>query len=121
MTGMLSLSTHCNPIRISIAGKETMTVTIKAKNLSDKPQLVSVDFEIPNDLSFDSTGVSNKRNAKVGEIAPGQSKEASFEVFATHRASQNEYKARVTGFAHYRNYESVLEKATLEATIRVLE
>jgi len=121
MAGMLSLSTHCNPIRISIATKETMTVTVKVKNTSDKPQMASVDFEIPKDLSFDSTGVSNKRNAKIGEIAPGQVKEASFEVYATHRASQNDYKARVTGFVHYRDYNNVLEKTMLDTTIRVLE
>ncbi len=121
MAGMIALSTHCSPIRISIANKETMTVTVKVKNMSDKPQMVSVDFEIPKDLSFDSTGVSNRKNEKIGEIAPGEVKDASFEVFATHRASENDYTARVTGYVHFRDYNNVLEKTILSATIRVLE
>ncbi len=121
MAGMISLSTHCSPIRISLANKETMMVTVKVKNTSEKPQMVSVDFEIPKELAFDSTGVSNKRNTKIGEIAPGAIKEASFEVYATHRASQNDYTSRVTGFVHFRDYNNVLEKTMLNATIRVLE
>jgi hypothetical protein len=121
VAGMIALSTHCSPIRISLASKETMTVAIRAKNMSEKPVLASVDLELPKDLAFDSTGVHNKRNARLGDIAPGETKEASFEVFATHRASQNDYGALVTGFVHYRDYNNVLEKSTLKATIRVLE
>jgi hypothetical protein len=121
VAGMLSLSTHCSPIRISIANKETMTITVKVKNTTDKPLMASVDFEVPKDLAFDGTGVSNKKNIKIGEIPPGAIKDAPFEVFATHRASQNDYTARIVGYVHYRDYNNVLEKTMLNATVRVLE
>jgi uncharacterized membrane protein len=118
---VLSIGTRCNPIRISLSAKDTMTFVVKVKNTSDAPQMASVDFELPKELGFDTTGVSNKKNAKLGEIAPGESKETTFEVYATHRASEKDYTARITAFAHYRDYNNVIEKATLNATIRVLE
>ncbi len=115
------LSTHCSPIRMSLAAKETMTVAVRVKNVSEKPQMVSVDFEIPKDLGFDMTGVSQRKNARLGDVAPGETKEAVFEVHATHRATEKDYPARVTGFVHFRDYNNVIDKAILNATIRVLE
>jgi hypothetical protein len=106
---------------MSLAAKETMTVTVRVKNVSEKPQMVSVDFEIPKDLGFDMTGVSQKKNARLSDIAPGETKEAAFEIHATHRASEKDYGALATGFVHYRDYNNVIEKVPLRATIRVLE
>jgi hypothetical protein len=117
----LAISTHCNPIRISLAAKDKMYITVMVKNSSEKPQLVSVDFEIPSELGFDTMGVANKKNARLGEISPGESKQTEFEVFATHRAQERDYTARITAFSHYRDYNNVLEKTVLATTIRVLE
>jgi uncharacterized membrane protein len=118
---MLSLSTRCNPIRISLVQKDTMTVTATVKNRSENPQLVSIDFELPGDLGFDEMGVSKSKSARLGEIPPGESAEAIFEVHPTHRARENEYSGRITAFAHYRDYDNVVEKTTLNYTIRVVE
>jgi uncharacterized membrane protein len=115
------LSTHCNPIRMSVSAKDTMTVTVKVKNVSEKPQMASVDLEIPKELGFDMTGVSQKKNAKLGDIAPGETKEAEFEVHTTHRAMENDYKALIMGYVHYRDYSNVIEKVPHSLTIRVLD
>ena len=98
-----------------------MTVTVTARNNSDKPQLVSVDFELPGDLGFEDIGVSKAKSVRLGEMGPGASGEAVFEVHPTHRARENEYLGKITAFVHYRDYNNVVEKAALNLTIRVIE
>lgn len=118
---MLSLSTRCNPIRISLMGKDIIMLTLTVKNISEEPRLVSVDMEVPPELSLDETGILNKKSTRLGELMPGVSGEVRFDIRATHRASPKEYSARMTAFVNYRNYNSVLEKVSTTAAIRVIE
>ncbi|MFH1448726.1 MAG: hypothetical protein ABIG39_07730 [Candidatus Micrarchaeota archaeon] len=121
MSGILSLSTHCSPIRISLSGKDIMTLAATIKNASGEPRIVSVDLVLPSELGVDDVGVNTNKNIRLGEIPPGESREASFGIYATHRTNPAEYEAHLTAFAHYRNYDSVLEKVSLKTTIRVVE
>lgn len=118
---MLSVSTKCSPIRISLSDKDVMTLTISVKNNSDEPRMASIDLDLPKDLSVDETGLTANKNAKLGEIMPGTSEEVSFDIRATHRASPKDYEALLTIFVHYRNYGSVLEKMRARTAIRVVE
>jgi hypothetical protein len=92
-----ALNTSLTPYRLNANKKESITVTIRVKNLTKDPLLTSVDMEVPTALSFDEMGMVRRKSFRLGSIEPGKEKEF-----------KGEYTVAITATAHFRDYEHVV-------------
>ncbi len=114
----LKLSFH--PFRVSANRSDSATMKIELRNLSKEPLLTSVVVKIPKKLGLDQTCLSQAREIRLGELAPGDDKELNVEIYSSTKTDAAEYPVEVTAISHYRNYAYVLNSEKKRGVIRAV-
>jgi len=114
----LKLSFH--PLRISANKSDSVRMSILLSNRSGEPLLTSVVVQVPKKLGLDQTCLSNVREIRLGELAPGEKKELAVDIYSSTKTDEGSYTITVTAIAHYRNYAYVLNSESKSAQLRAV-
>jgi hypothetical protein len=100
--------------------KVAMTVTVR--NTSGEKHLVSVDVELPrgHKLGFDVTSGQKHHEERMGEMTSGATKSFSMNLYGSSMTEPGEIPIKITAYAHYLNYNKVLEQAGKTVKLRII-
>jgi uncharacterized membrane protein len=117
-----SVSVAFAPLRLSARAKSSVNLVVKIKNISQSPQLVSVDALLPRDalLGFDPACINKGAEKRLGELKPGATSEAQITLWSNNQTKEGNYKVDVSVYAHYIGYEKVLSYIKKSTSIRVV-
>ncbi len=110
------------PLRLSAKNKSSVNLLVKVKNMSDTPQLVSVDALLPKDamLGFDPACINKATEKRVGELKAGATIEVAIPMWSSSQTKEGNYPLEITVFSHYINYEKVLSYIKKSTAIRAV-
>jgi uncharacterized membrane protein len=114
----MKLSFH--PYRLNANKMESVMLIIELKNLKEEVLLTSVVVQLPKNLGFDQTALSNAREIRLGELRPGEEKVVKVEVWGNPRTDAGEYPVDVTAICHYRNYGYMLNAEKKNVVLRAV-
>ena len=111
-----------SPLRLKAHKDSKVTLQVTVTNTSGAKQLTSVDLELPrgNKTGLDVSSTQRHHEARLGEVGPGQSKSFSVTVYGSSMTKKGEIPIKITAYAHYLNYNKVLEQAGKTAKLRVI-
>jgi hypothetical protein len=109
------------PLRLSAMKQSTVRMIVKVTNLSDQPVMTSVDALLARValMGFDSACINKHSEVKVGDIAPGETKEVAIPIYGSHQLKEGVYPYKVSVYAHYQDYTKVLTYVDKKGEIRV--
>ena len=93
---------------------------VKVRNLTKDVLLTSIVAKVPAKLGFDEMGMQKEKEFRVGEMQPGELKEAEFKIYSTVGSEAGDYTLALTTFAHYRDYAHVLNSVRKEVTVSAI-
>lgn len=110
------------PLRLSASNANSVSLMVKVKNVSGRPQLVSVDALLPRNamLGFDPACINKAVEKRIGELKPGASSEVAIPLWANTQTKEGTYSVEVTVFSHYIGYEKVLSYVKKSTFIRAV-
>jgi uncharacterized membrane protein len=116
------LSHKFSPLRLKAHKDSKLAMSITVKNTSGSKQLVSVDVGLPkgNRIGFDVTSSQKQHEERLGEMAPGTTKTFSVNVHGGNLTKPGEVPIKITAYAHYLNYNKVLEQASKMVSLRII-
>lgn len=116
------IATSFTPLRLSANKKNSVNLIVKVTNLSNDPQLVSVDVALPKSrlLGFEPTCINKACEKRVGTIQAGETTEVAVPVWGNNQTQQGSYPMEVTVYAHYQDYKKVLNYMKKLASLRVV-
>jgi uncharacterized membrane protein len=109
-----------HPYRLNANKMESVLLIIDLKNLKEEVLLTSIIVQLPKNLGFDQTALSNVREIRLGEIKPGEEKSVKVEVWGNPRTDAGDYPISVTAICHYRNYGYMLNAEKKEIVLRAV-
>ena len=100
--------------------KVAMSITVK--NTSGQKHLVSVDVGLPKGhrLGFDVTSGQKQHEERMGEMNAGAAKTFSINIHGGSMTKPGEIPIKITAYAHYLNYNKVLEQAGKTVKLRII-
>ena len=117
---VFSLKCELHPYRVEAHKQSAIDLDIQITNEFDRELLSSVTVRVPKPLGFDKTGLSNEREIRLGQLAPGETRRVSTTIWSTQRAAPNEYPIEVFATSHYRDYSYVLNQARKTLSLRAV-
>ncbi|MBD3397772.1 hypothetical protein GF412_01430 [Candidatus Micrarchaeota archaeon] len=116
------ISHKFSPLRLKAHKDSKLAMNITVRNTSGSKQLVSVDVEVPkgNRIGFDVASSQKHHEERMGELAPGATKCFSVNVHGGNLTKPGEVPVKITAYAHYLNYNKVLEQTAKMVTLRVI-
>ena len=121
-TNPFNVSLSLSPLRLSANARNSVNLLVKVKNISDDPQLVSVDVMLPRNcmLGFDSACINKVAEKRAGELKAGESVEVPVEIWANNQSKSGSFAVDVTVYSHYIGYEKVLSYIKKSTPLRVV-
>ncbi|HID72849.1 TPA: hypothetical protein EYP38_02805 [Candidatus Micrarchaeota archaeon] len=116
------ITTGFHPLRLGAHKRNSVNLLVRVTNLTPDPQLVSVDVALPRNhlLGFEATCLNKSVEKRIGNLRAGESTEVAIPLWANNQTKQGNYKMEVTVFAHYQNYNKVLNYMKKMASVRVV-
>ncbi len=116
------IATKFTPMRLQANKESKLTMNVVVQNLSGMKQLVSVDMDIAagNRVGFEVTCSKRHLENRLGELAPGATKEINTTVYGSSMTRPGEVGMKVTAYAHYQDYNKVQGKAAKALTLRIV-
>jgi uncharacterized membrane protein len=114
------VNTEWVPYKLYAKKKSSSTLFVRVKNLTNEVLLTSLVVELPNKLGFDEMNLAKQRELRVGELGPGEDREAKFNIYNSLDADRGEYTVTLTAIAHYRDYGHVMNAVKKRAPIEVV-
>ena len=117
-----SVQLSFSPLRLAASRKNSVLMNVRVKNISNDPQLVSVDALLPKNamMGFDTACINKAIEKRVGDLKSGHSIDVPIEIFASNQTKEGNYGLQVTVFAHYIGYEKVIGYIKKSASLRVV-
>ncbi len=117
---VFSLECEMHPYRVEAHKSSVVDLEIKLTNQFGKELLTSVTIRVPKGLGFDQTALSNEREIRLGQVAPGEVRKLSVPVYGTQRTEHGEHKVEIFATSHYRDYSYVLNQAKKTLFLRAV-
>ncbi|MEW6749215.1 MAG: hypothetical protein AB1295_05915 [Candidatus Micrarchaeota archaeon] len=110
------------PLRLSAKAKSSVNLVVKIKNISNSPQLASVDALLPKNtmVGFDPACINKAAEKRLGEMKPGASLEVPITIWSNSQTQDGTYPVEVTVFSHYIGYEKVLSYIKKSTSLRAV-
>ena len=115
-----SVATELVPYRLHAKTSSSAMLNIKVKNMTKDVLLTSVVARVPGKIGFDEMVMQKEREQKLGELQPGEIKEARFSIYSSLGSDAGTYNLTLTAFAHYRDYGHVLNFVKKEVQVSVI-
>ena len=114
------LTSEWVPYKIYSGRKSSASLYVRIKNITNEVLLTSLVMELPQQLSFDEVGMSKQQEEHLGELKPGDEREARVDVYGGLNADAGEYTVTLTAIAHYRDYGHVINAVKKRTTLSVV-
>lgn len=116
------ISTSFHPLRLGANSRNSVNLIVHVTNLSPDDQLVSVDVQLPKDqmLGFEPTCLSKASEKRIGSVKSGDTVEAVIPIWANNQTKAGNYGLQLAVYAHYQDYEKVLNYMRKSASLRVV-
>ncbi len=109
-----------HPLRVSAHKQDYAEVIITLKNTSGEEQLTSFIIAVPHGLGFESTGLSQERELRLGFLKAGEEKKFKVNIYSNQRTRPGDYIVKMFAAAHYRNYGYVANELRKSFTLRAV-
>jgi len=116
------ISHKFSALRMKAHRDSKVAMSITVKNTSGQKQLVSADVELPKGhrLGFDVGSSQKHHEERMGEMNAGAEKTFSVSLYGGSMTKPGEIPIKITAYAHYLNYNKVLEQAGKTVNLRVI-
>lgn len=108
------------PLRINARKENSIDLIIKITNKTNQDQLCSLLLVTPAELGLDSTCLSKSKEFRLGTILAGQTKELSIPIYANSQTPPVVFKLVLKVYAHYQNYNRVLNAVQKTIELRAV-
>ncbi|OIO21384.1 hypothetical protein COV61_03035 [Candidatus Micrarchaeota archaeon CG11_big_fil_rev_8_21_14_0_20_47_5] len=112
------LDTRFNPMRLAARRDTSVDLVIEVKNLAGEAVLASLLLAVPKSLGVDSTCINKKKEIRIGNLAPGESKTIVVQIHGNSLTQAGEYTVGMVAYAHYRDYKHILNSMKKTVTLR---
>ncbi len=109
-----------SPMRLRKGDDKPVRMTILLKNVEQQENLTSVVIDIPSTVGFDRTGFVNRKEIRVGTMAPNEERSFDIDLFSHQKTISGSYVVKVSANKHYRGYSHILGNTSKEITLRVV-
>ena len=111
-----------SPLRLKAHKDSKVNMIVSLKNTSGAKQLISVDLELPKGNTTGLDVMSNQKHheARLGEVNAGDTKKFSVTIHGNPTTKRGDFPIKITAYAHYLNYNKVLEQMSKTAKLRVI-
>ena len=116
---MLQIHTELHPFRLKLARRGPVQLKVSIRNLSNEDALMSYDIVVSRSLSLDKSGFKTSVNNRVGNMEPGQTMEAYFDVYPKGMTREGNYPVLIKATEHYNNYNFVQKEYKKNLDIQV--
>ncbi|MDD4984008.1 MAG: hypothetical protein PHH82_04205 [Candidatus ainarchaeum sp.] len=117
---MLAIKSVLIPFNIKLGTKKPQELKLILENKDEEKKLLTLAFMVAKDLAVESTGMNNKLERTIGEMAPGESKTFYFQIFTKPTTTARDYPARLIIYEHYGDYKFVQKEYKKDMVIRVV-
>lgn len=104
---MFKIDTSLNPFRLKLNRKQPVQLKISIRNMSNEDALMSYEVVVSRNLSLDKGGFKTSVNNRVGNVEPGQTTEAYFDIYPKAVTKEGTYPLMIKATEHYNNYNFV--------------
>ena len=117
-----NISHKFSPLRMKAHKDSKVAMSVTVKNTSGQKHLVSVDVELPrgHKVGFDVTSGQKHHEERMGEVGAGDARTFSMNIHGSRMTAPGEIPIKITAYAHYLNYNKVLEQAGKTAKLRII-
>lgn len=121
-SGPFKISHKFSSLRMESHKDSKVAMGITVKNTSGQKHLVSVDVELPKGhrLGFDVSSSQKHHEERMGEMNAGAEKTFSINIHGGSMTKPGEIPIKITAYAHYLNYNKVLEQAGKTVKLRII-
>jgi hypothetical protein len=116
---MLSIKNVLMPFRLSLKSREPISLRVELTNKGSEPKLLSLALVVPTFLGIERTGIANKLEKRLGEIAPGKTNVYYYEIFPKTSTTIRDYPARLVIYEHYNTYEYISKEHKKDFLVKV--
>ena len=116
---MLKIDTSLNPFRLKLNRKQPVQLKIIIRNMSNEDALMSYDVVVSRNLSLDKSGFKTSVSNRAGNMEPGQTIEAYFDVYPKTMTKEGTYPLLIKATEHYNNYNFVQKEYKKHLDIQV--
>ncbi len=113
-----TLTATIHPLRLPAHTNEYAELEIEVRNDFEKELLTSIVVEAPKPLGFDRSALSQQREVRLGNLAPGETKRFTVPLWSTQRTPPGDYRVKIYAISHYNNYGYVLNEVRKELIVR---
>ncbi len=114
------LTSEWVPYKIYSGRKSSASLYVRVRNMTNEVLLTSLVLELPQQLSFDDVGMAKQHEEHLGELKPGEEREARVDVHGGLNADTGDYTVTLTAIAHYRDYGHVINAVKKRTTVSVV-
>ena len=115
-----SISYWIHPLRMKAHSSDYALLKVIVKNTQQTEALTSVVVLVPKGLGFDGSGLSQKKETRLGSLAPGEEKTIPLKVWANQRSQPGKYTVKMFVLSHYRDYSHTLNQVRHEFSVRLV-
>ncbi len=107
------------PYRLYANKKGSVTLVVKLTNITSDPLMSSITVQLPKQMSFGGIGLEKAKEIRLGDVAPNEQKESRIDVYGDVGTDRGQYTIILTAYAHYRDYDTVLNSVTKSIALDV--
>lgn len=115
-----SISYWIHPLRLKAHSSDYASLEVTVKNTQQIEALTSVVVMLPKGLGFEGSGLSQKKEVRMGPMQPGEEKKVPLKLWATQRSQPGVYLVKVFVLSHYRDYSHTLNQIRHEFSVRLV-
>ncbi|VVB66140.1 Uncharacterised protein [Candidatus Gugararchaeum adminiculabundum] len=109
------------PFRLAANRKDKTVLTAYVRNISGQTVMSSIVIDLPKQLGFDETGLTHRKEFRIGQFKPDESKNLNVEIWSNTSTNPADYNVTVTTFMHYRDYSHFDNKVTKTEVLRAVK
>ncbi|MEM4255507.1 MAG: hypothetical protein QXR53_04245 [Candidatus Norongarragalinales archaeon] len=116
---LYTLECSLHPFRLAAFKNDTVDLEVCVRNNSDRPLLTSIVTVCSKAIGFDTIGLQQQHESRLGELKPGETRFLKIPVHSTPKSQPGNYKIAVFAISHYRDYAHILNEVKRTLEVRV--
>jgi len=116
---LYTLECSIHPFRLPAHKNDAVDLEVRVTNNSDQPLLTSIVTVCSRAVGFDSLGLQQQHESRLGEMKPGETRFVKIPIHSTPKTPPGSYKVAVFAISHYRDYAHILNEVKRVLELRV--
>lgn len=116
---MYVLECSAHPFRLPAYKNGAIDLEVRVTNNTEQVLLTSIVTVCSRAIGFDTLGLQQQHESRLGELRPSESRFVKISVYSTPKSAPGTYKISVFAISHYRDYAHVLNEVKRSLELRV--